>query len=111
MRITPESDSESDSESNRYVIYHKVTTIFLATACAGVKREYKSPAAAKAAITRAARDHGIDPSAYALAEAVDFYRNIEKQETMSNLMTGAQFQQGVNTPIYCDPSSETYWSL
>jgi len=28
-----------------------------------------------------------------------------------NLMGGAEIHVEYNTPIYCDPSSETYWSM
>lgn len=28
-----------------------------------------------------------------------------------NLMSGKEFLLGANTPLCCDPSSETYWSM
>ena len=30
--------------------------------------------------------------------------------TKKNLLTGAEFQERYDTPYYCSPSSETYWS-
>lgn len=36
---------------------------------------------------------------------------IEKKETVKSLMSGKLVVQGVNTPLCCDPSSETYWSM
>ena len=29
----------------------------------------------------------------------------------TNLMTGEKFMESVDTPYYCSPSSETYWSM
>ncbi len=31
--------------------------------------------------------------------------------TKTNLMGGAEFQERYDTPIYCSPSSESYWSM
>jgi hypothetical protein len=36
---------------------------------------------------------------------------IEKTVTKRNLMSGEEFQERANTPHYCSPSSETYWSM
>jgi hypothetical protein len=47
---------------------------------------------------------------FAVAELGDFRTNIEKYETVTNLMSGKPVRQSVNTPLSCDVSSETYWS-
>lgn len=31
--------------------------------------------------------------------------------TRKNLMSGEEFQERYDTPYYCSPSSETYWSM
>ena len=31
--------------------------------------------------------------------------------TRTNLMGGAEFQERYDTPYYCSPSSESYWSM
>jgi hypothetical protein len=31
--------------------------------------------------------------------------------TRKNMMNGAEFQERYDTPYYCSPSSETYWSM
>ena len=31
--------------------------------------------------------------------------------TKTNLMGGKEFQERYDTPIYCPPSSESYWSM
>lgn len=35
----------------------------------------------------------------------------ETYVTRKNMMTGAEFRERYNTPYYCSPSSETYWSM
>ena len=32
-------------------------------------------------------------------------------KTVKNLMSGLEIQIAVDTPLCCDPSSETYWSM
>lgn len=34
----------------------------------------------------------------------------DKMVTRINLMSGKEFQERADTPYYCSPSSETYWS-
>ena len=107
-----------------YVIYDTNTTIILRdplVAYYKAKETYATEKAAKAGRTRilrkileSGREDLIDRFAgkdFAIAETRDFYDNIEKQETKRNLMSGKEFTQGVNTPLCCDPSSETYWSM
>lgn len=89
-----------------YVAYNVLTTVLLS------RKEYKTQAAAKAAITRAAalgRFRAV-PQMFAVAEKGDFHANIEKREERTNLMTGKKFWARVNDNPACDPSSETYWS-
>ena len=35
----------------------------------------------------------------------------ETYVTKKNLMGGAEFTERYDTPIYCSPSSESYWSM
>jgi hypothetical protein len=71
----------------------------------GMVQQFGSMGAAKSAITR----KGL--VGYAIADVQEFYSKIEKKETKRNMMSGKEFEQGVNTPLCCDPSSETYWSM
>lgn len=88
-----------------YVIYHKETTVLFNTV------KYATEGAAKAEITRQVKKGKIiDREKYGIAEARDFFHNIEKQVTRRNLMSGKEFMIGVNTPSYMDPSMESYWS-
>ena len=44
--------------------------------------------------------------------SVDDYNNlIVKPKKVINLMTGTEVEIPSNTPLCCDPSSETYWSM
>jgi uncharacterized protein (UPF0261 family) len=107
-----------------FVIYHKHSTQIVGKDLKPDHRaRYKSMAAAKAAITRAAKKMGvytgglmlIDPShplyVYGVARAEGFFANIEKKVRKTNLMTGEEYVESVNTPVYMSPSSETYWSM
>lgn len=90
-----------------------------------IVKGYKTRAAAQAAITRAHKQytktnlyvpgsnaHEADPLfMWAMADAQYFHMFIEKRVTKRNLMSGEEFTQTVNTPLCCDPSSETYWSM
>ena len=38
------------------------------------------------------------------------YEIHETYVTRKNMMSGAEFQERYDTPYYCSPSSETYWS-
>lgn len=97
-----------------YVIYNSETTKILG----GNYKSYKTFGAAKAAITRLrnkipAADVGTerDPEFfYAIAETNHFFNKIEKMVERTNIMTGKTFVESVNTPYYCSPSSESYWS-
>ena len=103
-----------------YVIYDKHTTEILEIRNANGRRNsrYYGHGAAKAALTRFCKKSGLMPvdSEYPLykfgiAEIEYYTRSIEKQVERVNLMTGKKFKESVNTPYYCSPSSETYWSM
>lgn len=96
--------------STFYVIYNKETTSTVRARAYG-KEYYASEAAAKAGLTRLAKQGKIVADQHAVAELGYFRDNIEKYETVTNLMTGEKVRQSVNTPLSCDPSSETFWSM
>lgn len=44
--------------------------------------------------------------------AGEYFSTIGNQKiTVKNLMTGRDVEIDINTPLSCDPSSETYWSM
>jgi hypothetical protein len=96
-----------------YVVYHKATTRFLRILRNGYWEDAKfaTEGAAKAALTRLEKKGAIERESLAIAESSVFHTTIEKTETVYNLMSGKPVIQSVNTPLCCDPSSETYWSM
>ena len=80
---------------------------------------YKTMPAAKAALTKMSKRYRADlletvndpMFRYAIAEAEMFHSKIEKSVKKKNMMNGKEFTEKVNTPYYCSPSSETYWSM
>lgn len=89
-----------------YLVYNTTTTRLMNS------NYYKTPAAAKAALTRAVKaDNTKIRSEYAVAETIDFYNNIEKTVERTHALTGEKFRERANTPFACSPSSETYWSM
>ena len=92
-----------------YVVYNKETTKTIRAKAYG-KEYYATEAAAKAFLTRMVK-MGYRKEDFAVAEIGDFRANIEKYEHVTNLMSGKQVRQSVNTPLSCDVSSETYWSM
>jgi hypothetical protein len=93
-----------------YVAYHKQTTVTLKAKYGISTQHFASQGAARGAITRLASKGKIVAADYDVVRADEFSK-IEKQETRINLMSKQPFQQSVNTPLCCDPSSETYWSM
>lgn len=102
-----------------FVVYHKQTTQIVGKDLRPDHRKvYKSHAAALAAITRAANKAGImevDPNhpkfVYGVARKQGFHETIEKKVVKTNMMTGKEYTETVNTPNYMSPASESYWSM
>ena len=92
-----------------YIVYNKETTKTIRAKAYG-KEYYATEAAAKAFLTRMVK-MGYRKEDFAVAEIGDFRANIEKYENVTNLMSGKPVRQSVNTPLSCDVSSETYWSM
>lgn len=113
-----------------YVIFKKATTEIVENPRTRVSK-YKSMSAARAAVTRYSKQYqkragseirngryyeeyrmDKDPQfIYAIAEFAHYVENIERQVERVNLMTGEKYLESINTPNYCSPSSETYWSM
>jgi hypothetical protein len=71
-------------------------------------RAYNTFGAAKATRTRLCNKAGWTVNDLDIVDVKSYQpRMIER----TNLMTGKKFQEDVNTPYYCSPSSETYWSM
>lgn len=48
---------------------------------------------------------------YAVASIQEFDTKVVKMVEKTNLMSGEKFMERSDTPYYCSPSSETYWSM
>ena len=84
-----------------YVVYHKQTTQML--------KMFNVESAAKRSTTCMNRNAG--KAAYAYADDQDYYNNIVGVRRVKSLMTGREVEIASNTPLCCDPSSETYWTM
>ena len=70
-------------------------------------RAYKTFGAARATRTRLCRKAGYRASDLSI---IDTKYYTPKTVARTNLMTGQEFEEDVNTPYFCSPSSETFWS-
>ena len=98
-----------------YVIYDKKTTRLKSKA-------YKTHSAAQAQLTRMRKERadvfdGVltpehDPLfLFGIAEVEYYARYIERTVVKTNMMSGKEYTESVNTPLHMSPSSETYWSM
>ena len=74
----------------------------------GLDKSYRSQAAAEACKTRLVKELGYQRSELAVC-ALD--QLPQRTRSVINLMSGRRVEIDVNTPLCCDPSSETYWSM
>jgi len=120
-----------------YYIYDQSTTKILSREGKRYwqKAEYKTMSAAQAALTRMQKKYEkkaweLKKSPYAweqarpeaditkgplytaaIAEAEYYHKHIEKFVTRTNMMSGKEYTESVNTPNYMSPASEAYWSM
>ena len=101
-----------------YVVYNTKSTRIVTEKRWG-KETFATEAAAKAARTRMLKKprkiNGelivYKSKDLAVAEVGYYSKNIEKMVKKTNLMSGKEYYESVNTPNYCSPSSEAYWSM
>lgn len=102
-----------------YIIYRKDTTAIPAQLRDKV---YKTMPAAKAALTRfntawakTRGKLGNEPEApqftMGIADSEYYARHIERQVVKTNMMSGKEYTESVNTPLHMSPASESYWSM
>ena len=71
-------------------------------------RAYKTFGAARATRTRLCNKAGWSVSELDIVDTQHYQpRMIER----TNLMTGKKYMEDVNTPYFCSPSSESFWSM
>lgn len=93
-----------------FVIYNTETTRLI-TLKNRFETAYKTLAAAKAARTRMIKKGWYKEDAIAIADQQTYTTLIEQTVERVNLMSGKVYRESVNTPSYCSPSSEAYWSM
>jgi len=112
-----------------YVIYEKSSTFIMGKVYMGEMRpdhrkEYKTLAAAEAALTRASKQWwnmigrlGNEPTEndpryrMGIAAKAYFHQNIERKVAKRNLSSGVVYEEAINTPAHMSPACETYWSM
>jgi hypothetical protein len=97
----------SKKESTMYYIIIRATGL-IATDGPNKARSYKTRGAAQATRTRLCRKAGWSAGELSIVDIKDYK---PRMVTRKNLMSGAEFQEDVNTPYFCSPSSETFWSM
>ena len=93
-----------------FVIYNTKTTAIVKERSYS-KAYYATETSAKAAITRFAKKGLINKNEVAIADQKTYFDTIEGKVKRVNMMSGQEYYESVNTPHYCSPSSETYWSM
>ena len=71
-------------------------------------RANKTFGAARATRTRLCRKEGWSVNDLSI---VDTKHYKPKMVERVNIMTGEKFEEDVNTPHFCSPSSESFWSM
>lgn len=72
------------------------------------RSSYKTERAAKASVTRLCNKASFFEGELKVVAAANY---TAPMVTKVNLITGKEYQEDVNTPNCCSPSSETYWSM
>jgi myo-inositol catabolism protein IolC len=84
-----------------FVVYHRKSTQMI--------KVFALESAAKRSKTCMNRNAGSDEYAYTLDDI--YHKEVVVSKKVRNLMTGEEVEIPSNTPLSCDPSSETYWSM
>lgn len=96
-----------------FVVYHIQSTMLVGPTKHGnphtsYARTYKT--AHMAARTCAKFNDKAGKVEYASCHADDYQKNVVYMVERKNLLSGKTYMEPSNTPGYCSPSSEAYWS-
>ena len=90
--------------NHKFVIYNKGTTVVVGGS--------ETERGAKMRLTRMVNTGVItERNEHAIVEFDVFYNTIEKFVERTNLMSRKKYMERINTPGYCSPSCESYWSM
>lgn len=84
-----------------FVVYHK--------ASGQIIKMFNTKSGAKRSTTCMNRNAG--DVYYTFADMETYNKRVVTRITVKSLMTGKDVEIDSNTPLCCDPSSETYWSM
>ena len=98
-----------------YYLVHQNTGNII-TDRGGRWQAYKTQAAAKACRTRVVAKLGFKSEDLVIVRQDNLQQfrhahNIPTRVERVNIMTGKKFMEDVDTPFFCSPSSESYWSM
>ena len=98
-----------------YYLVHQNTGNII-TDRGGRWQAYKTQAAAKACRTRvvAKLSFKLEDLVIVSQDNLQQFRhahNLPTKIERTNIMTGKKFLEDVDTPYFCSPASETYWSM
>lgn len=71
---------------------------------------YRGQAAAKAALTRYRSGRMALGDDWEVMDEASYHAQVPTKK-VRNLITGREIEISADTPMCCDPSSETYWSM
>lgn len=84
-----------------FVVYHVKSTEMI--------KMFNLESAAKRSTT--CMNRNAEHAAYAYTDEETYNTKIVVMRKVKSLMTGTEIEIPSNTPLCCDPSSETYWSM
>jgi len=97
--------SKKSSWETEFVVYHIKSAHF--------HKGFNTESGAKRS-TSCANRNTAGVTAYAYTTSDNYWSNINgpvKMVERTNLMTGKKFMEAEDTPYFCSPASETYWSM
>lgn len=98
-----------------YVIYHIVSTMRVGPTEHGhpsttSAKTYKTRGHAQRTCRKFNIQTGRPVDEYAVATVEAYNSHVVKMVKRVNRLTGKEYEEPSNTPGYCSPSSESYWS-
>ena len=105
--------------TKEYVVFDRRSTVQVGPLPSGqphslYRKDYKTMGFAQRAADRFnAFKHGPDfvgPGTYFACSREHYLAHVVKMVERTNFLSGEKFVEPSNTPYYCSPSSETYWS-
>ena len=102
-----------------YVIYHAPSTMKMGPTPYGnphsdYAKYYKTYGGALATMKKwnaKAMGEKSGPGPYGVASVEHYNAKVVKMVEKINMMSGLKYMEASNTPGYCSPSSEAYWSM